>query len=42
METMMGRVLTQATIENLGDLFEVAWGKRLREDVRRVTYEEAP
>ena len=41
METVMGRVLTTATIENLGDLFEVERGSRRDEQVRRVTVRDA-
>ena len=41
MEMTKGRVLTQATIENLGDLFEVERGRRSVGEVRRVTGEEA-
>ena len=41
MEMTMGRVLTQATIENLGDLFEVERGGRSADEVRRVVDEEA-
>jgi len=37
----MGRVLVTATIENLGDLFEVERGSRLNEHVRRVTVHDA-
>jgi predicted aspartyl protease len=37
----MRRVLTEATIENLGDLFEVERGQRNSSDVRRIVVEEA-
>jgi hypothetical protein len=37
----MGRVLTEATIENLGDLYEVEWGQRAPEAARRVTVKDA-
>lgn len=37
----MGRVLTEATIENLGDLLEVDKGQRKAEEVRRVTVTDA-
>jgi len=37
----MGRVLTEATIENLGDLLEVQRGLRLPDQVRRVTVSDA-
>ena len=42
METeVMGRVLTDATIENLGDLTEAARGSRSIEQVRRLTVPDA-
>lgn len=42
MEKMiMGRVLTEATIENLQDLYEVKLGHRAPEAVRRVTVTDA-
>ena len=41
MEMTMGRVLTHATVENLGDLFEVDRGRRSPDEVRRVVDEEA-
>ena len=42
METeTMGRVLVEATVENLGDLCEVERGHRQDDQVRRVTIEEA-
>jgi predicted aspartyl protease len=41
METPMGRVLTQVTIENLGDLIEVERGARTPADVRRTTVADA-
>jgi predicted aspartyl protease len=37
----MGRVLTEATIENLGDLFEVSRGTRPADQVRRITTKDA-
>ena len=37
----MGRVLTDALIENLGDLYEVARGFRSPEDVRRTAVDDA-
>jgi predicted aspartyl protease len=37
----MGRVLVEATVENLGDLYEVERGHRQDDQVRRVTIEEA-
>ena len=37
----MGRVLTEATIENLGDLYAVQQGNLATEEVRRVTVKEA-
>jgi len=37
----MGRVLTEATVENRGDLFEVERGSRLPEQVRRLTVPDA-
>ena len=39
--TTMGRVLTEATIENLQDLYEVKLGHRAPEAVRRVTVADA-
>jgi clan AA aspartic protease len=39
--TTMGRVLTEAIIENVADLFEVKRGHRKAEDVRRVTVPDA-
>jgi predicted aspartyl protease len=41
METTMGLVLTQAIVENLGDLVEVDRGLRSDEEVRRVTIDDA-
>jgi predicted aspartyl protease len=41
METTMGRVLTRAIVENLGDLVEVDCGWRSDQDVRRVTIDDA-
>lgn len=41
METAMGRVLTQVTIENLGDLIEVERGSRPGDTVRRVILDDA-
>ncbi|HKI38061.1 MAG TPA: aspartyl protease family protein [Gemmataceae bacterium] len=42
METQtMGRVLTEATIENLGDLWNVQQGLRTPEQVRRITVTDA-
>jgi len=42
METeTMGRVLTEATIENLGDLIEASRGTRPIDQVRRVTVPDA-
>lgn len=38
---VMGRVLVQATIENLQDLWEVKKGLRKPEDVRRVEVQDA-
>jgi predicted aspartyl protease len=40
-ETTMARVTTQATIENLRDLWEAESGQRTATDVRRVTVENA-
>ncbi len=37
----MGRVLTAATIENLGDLFEVERGSRAPDEVRRIQVDDA-
>jgi predicted aspartyl protease len=37
----MGRVLTEAIIENLGDLFDVQRGLRPPDDVRRITVKDA-
>ncbi len=37
----MGRVLTEATIENLGDLLEAKRGKMAPEQVRRITVPDA-
>jgi predicted aspartyl protease len=37
----MGRVVAQATIENLGDLFEVQRGLRTADQVRRITVSDA-
>jgi predicted aspartyl protease len=37
----MGPVLTEATIENLGDLFDVQRGSGAPEDVRRITVRDA-
>ena len=37
----MGRVLTQVTIENLGDLIEVERGSRSDDKVRRVDIDDA-
>ena len=42
METVtMGRVVTEATVENLEDLYEVKTGRRRAEDVRRVIVSDA-
>jgi predicted aspartyl protease len=42
METAtMGKVLVQATVENLDDLFEVSKGQRNTEDVRKVIISDA-
>jgi len=41
METTMGRVLTQVTIENMVDLGEMDRGSRRTEDVRRLTIDDA-
>jgi len=41
MEIEMGRVLTAATIENLGDLFEVERGSRAPDEVRRIQVDDA-
>ena len=42
METeTMGRVLTQATIENLGDLWDAERGRIAAENVRRITVSDA-
>ena len=42
METQeMGRVLTEATMEDLGDLYEVKRGRLAPEQVRRVTVPDA-
>jgi predicted aspartyl protease len=41
METEMGRVLTAATIENLGDVVEVQRGNRSANEVRRVDVTDA-
>jgi clan AA aspartic protease len=42
METeTMGRVLTEATIENLGDLWDVERGRLPGEQVRRITVTDA-
>jgi predicted aspartyl protease len=42
METeTMGRVLTEATIENVGDLWNVKTGMRAADQVRRVTVSDA-
>lgn len=37
----MGRVLTEATVENLGDLFEVHRGIRSTDQVRRIVVTDA-
>ncbi len=37
----MGRVLAEATIENLGDLLDVKRGLRAPDDVRRITITDA-
>jgi len=37
----MGRVLVEATIENLKDLWESESGQRATDDVRRITVDEA-
>jgi predicted aspartyl protease len=37
----MGRVLTEATIENLGDLWEVKHSRLAPEQVRRITVQDA-
>ncbi len=41
MENTMGRVTTEATIENYGDLWNVASGKLADDAVRRVTVPDA-
>jgi predicted aspartyl protease len=41
METTMGRVLTEATIENLEDLWAVKNGLKTAEQARRVTVPDA-
>ena len=41
METSMGRVITEVTVENLGDIFEVERGSRAPNQVRRVTVSDA-
>jgi predicted aspartyl protease len=41
METTMGRVTTEATIENQGDLWNVATGKLAEDAVRRITVSDA-
>jgi predicted aspartyl protease len=42
METdVMGRVLTEATVENLKDLWDAERGMRLAEQVRRLTVDNA-
>ena len=41
METSMGRVITEVTVENLGDIFEVERGSRAPGQVRRVTVSDA-
>ena len=41
METTMGRVTTEVTVENLGDIFEVERGSRAPGQVRRVTVSDA-
>src|SRR5262249_50657626 len=38
---LMGRVLTEVTIENLGDLFEASRGLRSADQVRRITVPDA-
>lgn len=40
-QDLMGRVLTEATIENLGDLMDVGRGLRSPDDVRRITVSDA-
>jgi predicted aspartyl protease len=37
----MGRVLTEATIENMGDLYEVSRGTRSPDQVRRLAIQDA-
>ncbi len=37
----MGRVLTEATVYNLGDLFEASRGNRRSEEVRKITVTDA-
>ena len=41
METTMGRVVTQATIENLADLYMADRGSMSSDNVRRLTVEDA-
>ena len=41
MEPDMGRVITRAVVENLGDLVEVERGSRSSGDLRRVTVDDA-
>lgn len=41
LETEMGRVVTEARIENLADLFEVAKGDRAENDIRSVELTDA-
>ncbi len=41
MESDMGRVLTRAVVENLGDLVEVERGSRSSGDVRRIAVDDA-
>ena len=41
METLMGRVLTAATVENLGDLWDAERGRITVNDVRRIEIADA-
>src|SRR5689334_11013303 len=41
MESTMGRVLTEAKIENLGDLWAVEQGSLTSDKVRRITVDDA-
>jgi predicted aspartyl protease len=38
---MRGRVLTEATIENLKDIWDTKWGRRSADQARRVTVPDA-